>query len=310
MIPDGDLAGERDCMSEILDYGLARFLENEIERYVERIGAKAFEHADVATLEVLQFAHIQHVVFENLDIHLGRPIEIDVPCIFDKIVRCGRGGFCYELNSLFGSLLLSLGYEVTVHACRVVTSGSRWIPFGHVCLTVKCEGQDWLVDVGFGNSFQRPLRIGFEGEQEDEAGSHTLTPVEEGWLLSSRIYGDSFDPEYRFDLTARHLDEFKERCSWTQTDFTSGFTRNIIASMPNPQGRRTVLGLELRELVDGESTERVITARERDTILIDEFGLPRQDVEALPQGVRSDRFPDEVDPAASVDSPGEGEPTV
>lgn len=293
-------------MRDVLDCGLARFSENETERYLERIGAGTVRRVDVASLEALQFAHIGSVVFENLDIHLRRPIKIDIPALFDKIVGRGRGGFCYELNSLFGSLLLSLGYDVTVHACRVVTSGSRWIPFGHVCLNVKCEGQDWLVDVGFGNSFQRPLRIGFEGEQKDEAGSHKLTSVEEGWLLSSRIYSDSFDPEYRFDLLPRHLNEFKERCAWTQSDQTSGFTRNIIVSMPNLRGRRTVLGLELREFVDGESTERALTPEERAVILIDEFGLPREDVEALPSGVRADCFPEEV----NMGPPGEGEPTV
>lgn len=281
--------------------GLIRFSETDRDSYLKRIGLLRVPEPSRVSLEALQFAHIQHVVFENLDIHLGRSIEIDIPRIFDKIVQCGRGGFCYELNSLFGSLLLSLGYDITVHACRVVTSGSRWIPFGHVCLNVKCEGQDWLVDVGFGNSFQRPLRIGFECEQEDEAGAHRLTSVEEGWLLSSRIYGDSFDPEYRFDLTPRHLDAFEERCAWTQTDHTSGFTRNIIATQPNPRGRRTVLGLELREFIDGKSTERALTNEERATILIDEFGLPRQDVKALPQGVRAERFPDEVDTGSPIE---------
>ena len=185
-------------MSEIFETGLARFSHNETERYLGRIGAGAVGRVNADTLEALQFTHIQSVAFENLDIHLGRSIEIDVPCIFDKVVRRGRGGFCYELNSLFGSLLVSLGFDVTIHACRVVTSASRWIPFGHVCLNVKCEEQDWLVDVGFGNSFQRPLRIGFDGEQKDEAGSHKLTKVEEGWLLSSRIFGGDFDPEYCF----------------------------------------------------------------------------------------------------------------
>lgn len=286
--------------------GLVKMSVEDLGQYLKRIEVTFPHTPNRAALESLQFNHIQHIVFENLDIHLGRLIEIDVPRIFDKIVIRRRGGFCYELNSLFGSLLLSLGYEVTVHACRVVTSGSRWIPFGHVCLNVKCEGQDWLVDVGFGNSFQRPLRIGFEGEQKDEAGSHKLTSVEEGWLLSSRIYSDSFDPEYRFDLLPRHLNEFKERCAWTQSDQTSGFTRNIIASMPNLRGRRTVLGLELREFVDGESTERALTPEERAAILIDEFGLPRKDVEALPPGVRSDVFPDEV----NMGPPATSEPTV
>lgn len=290
--------------------GLEALGEDDVSSYLKRISHVGAVAADNTALEALQFAHIQCVVFENLDIHLGRTIEIDVPDIFDKIIRRGRGGFCYELNSLFGSLLMSLGFEVTVHAARVVTSGSRWIPFGHVCLNVKLGDETWLVDVGFGNSFQRPLRVDFEGEQKDEAGSHKLTKVEEGWLLSSRLTGDTFDPEYRFELTPRHLDEFKERCTWTQVDHTSGFTRNIIATLPTSRGRRTVLGLELREFVDGESTERPITAEERAAILIDEFGLPQEDVAALPPGVRATHFPDEVEPDAFGSPPVTGEPTV
>lgn len=291
-------------------FGLEILSGGDVSGYLKRIGYHGVSATDSDVLEALQFAHIQNIVFENLDIHLGRPIEIDVPRIFDKIVRRGRGGFCYELNSLFGSLLLSLGFDVSVHACRVVTSGSRWIPFGHVCLNVRCEDKTWLVDVGFGNSFQRPLCIGFEGEQKDEAGSHKLTTVEEGWLLSSRIYGDTFDPEYRFDLTPRHLDEFNERCAWTQTDHTSGFTRNIIASRPTAAGRRTVLGLQLRDFVDDQTCERAISPDERATILIEDFGLPHEDVEALPSGVRADCFPEEMAPEVFVGSPGEGKPTV
>lgn len=281
--------------------GLVRFSREQLDLYCGRIGVAPHGAADYEHLVALHFAHIQSIVFENLDVHLGRPIEIDVPVIFDKIIRRGRGGFCYELNALFGSLLSSLGYDVSVHAARVVTSGSRWIPFGHICLTVNCEEKSRLVDVGFGNSFQRPLEIGREGEQADEGGTHILSAVEEGWLLSSRIYGDSFDPEYRFDLTPRHLDDFRERCAWTQTDPTSGFTRNIIATQPNAKGRRTVLGLELREFIDGKSQERAISADERAHILVADFGLPREDVEALPQGVRASGFPDEVDMGPAVE---------
>lgn len=293
-------------MSRASPFGLFRFTDKEIDGYLERIGVDAVGEPDLKTLEDLHFAHIHAIVFENLDVHLGRPIEIDIPKIFDKIVQRGRGGFCFELNTLFASLLYTLGYDLTVHAARVVTSGSRWIPFGHVCLNVTCEGETWLTDVGFGNSFQRPLLIGKEGIQSDEAGEHTLARVDEGWLLSSRIYSDTLDPEYRFDLKPRHLDEFMSRCHWTQTDTTSGFTRNIIATQPNSRGRRTVLGLELREFVDGEARERSITADERTRILIEDFGLPSQDVEALPSGVRSDRFPDEVD----MGPPSENDPTV
>lgn len=293
-------------MSTAPTYGLCKFTDEEIALYLERIGVCRSILNDIDVLKVLHFAHIHSIVFENLDIHLGRAIEIDVQKIFDKIVRRSRGGFCYELNSLFASLLYSLGFDVTLHAARVVTSGARWIPFGHVCLNVTCEGETWLADVGFGNSIQRPLLIGEEEIQGDEGGDHTLEQVEEGWFLSSRIYGDTFDPEYRFDLTPRRLDEFKERCVWTQTAHDSGFTRNIMATRPTAEGRRTVIGLDLRDFVAGETSERRIDADERARIFIEDFGLPREDIEALPPGVRAVCFPDEID----MGPPVEGEPTV
>lgn len=270
--------------------GLQTLTPNEIETYLGRIGCVGLVIPNLQTLEAIHFAHIQSIVFESLDIHLGRSIEIDIANIFDKVVRRGRGGFCFELNTLFASLLHSLGYEVTVHAARVVTSGAKWIPFGHVCLNVAVEGKTWLVDVGFGNSFQRPLEIGKTGEQVDEAGSHKLERVEEGWFLSSRIYGDAFDPEYRFDIVPRHLDEFRDRCHWTQTSLESGFTRAILVTRPFAGGRMTIQGLTLKTFKDGEESERELTPEQRAQILIEDFGLPEGDVMALPQGRRADFF--------------------
>ena len=36
--------------------------------------------------------------FENLSIHLGEPIVLELAALVDKLVDRRRGGFCYELN--------------------------------------------------------------------------------------------------------------------------------------------------------------------------------------------------------------------
>lgn len=272
-----------------MESGLHRFSGAELDTYLSRIECSGAVGLNARNLELLHFQHIQNIAFENLDIHLGRTIEIDVPRIFDKIVMRRRGGFCYELNSLFASLLSSLGYEVSVHACRVINSAEAWIPFGHVCLIVKCEG-DWLVDVGFGNSFQRPLKIGSGKAQIDEGGTHILEPVEEGWLLRSRIDTDKLEPEYRIDLTPRHFDDFKERCAWTQSSVESGFTHRTFATRPIDGGRMSVLGHELRTYRNGSFTEDKISRAERDRLFVEQFGLPAEDIANLPAGERAPWF--------------------
>lgn len=50
------------------------------------------------TLFSLQKAHLLSIPFENLDIHYGKEIKLDLNAIFEKIISNHRGGFCYDLN--------------------------------------------------------------------------------------------------------------------------------------------------------------------------------------------------------------------
>src|SRR5262249_47922468 len=77
----------------------------EIPAPLARIGYDGPRAPDVATLRALHEAHLHAVPFENLDIHIGRPIALDQAALFRKIVGERRGGFCYELNGLFAALL-------------------------------------------------------------------------------------------------------------------------------------------------------------------------------------------------------------
>ena len=55
------------------------------------------------TIEILRGIHVAHrcaVPFENLDIHMGVPISLDIDHLAEKIVTNGRGGYCFEQNTL------------------------------------------------------------------------------------------------------------------------------------------------------------------------------------------------------------------
>lgn len=86
--------------------------------YLDRIGHLGSATPTDETLRRLDLAHLLTVPFENLDIHLGRPIVLDDQKLFDKFVRRRRGGFCYELNGLFAALLRELGFDVTMLAAQ------------------------------------------------------------------------------------------------------------------------------------------------------------------------------------------------
>src|SRR4051794_25362765 len=86
--------------------------------YLDRIRHTGSRAPTIEALRALHRAHLHAVPFENLDIHLGRPIRLDPGAFFRKIVGERRGGFCYELNGLFAELLAALGFEVSLLSAR------------------------------------------------------------------------------------------------------------------------------------------------------------------------------------------------
>ena len=93
------------------------------------------------------------VPFENLDISLGREIVLDPERFVEKIVGQRRGGFCYELNGAFATLLAAAGFRVTLLSARVSNEeGIAGKEFDHLTLRIDLEDA-WLADVGFGANF-------------------------------------------------------------------------------------------------------------------------------------------------------------
>lgn len=212
-----------------------------VEEYLGRIGYDGPRDATEETLRRLHVAHLLAVPFENLDIHLGRPIVLDLDRIFDKVVRGRRGGFCYELNGLFGWLLDALGFEVAMVSARVANErGELSQEFDHMALLVMLDSV-WLADVGFGTSSREPLRLGASEAVTSDGVAYSVVRDGDGWLMVGREESGA-KPQYRFAEVARRLDEFEDMCRYHQTSSESHFTRNGICSLATPDGRVTLRG--------------------------------------------------------------------
>ncbi|MGH9321535.1 MAG: arylamine N-acetyltransferase family protein [Vicinamibacteria bacterium] len=213
-----------------------------IEDYLSRIGANAPRRLTAEALRSLHERHLRKVPFENLDIYRGVPIVLDEERILNKIVRDRRGGFCYELNFAFQWLLVQLGYRVTLLSAEVARSdGGFGIPFDHMALLVAIDGDDWLADVGFGDSFLRPLRLTADLPHPESAYVYRLSRAEDIWVLSrAPTDGEEFGSQYRFTLTPRRLSDFRGGCEYHQTSKDSPFTQRVVTSRALAEGRITL----------------------------------------------------------------------
>lgn len=210
-----------------------------IDSYLSRIAYAGPRTPDAAALAELQAAHLQRVPFENLDIGLGRPLSLDLADLYAKIVERRRGGFCYELNGLFAALLESLGYRVTRLSARVRRAGGGFGPdFDHLALRVDLD-EPWLVDVGFGDSFRRPLQLIPGAVQSDGRGRFRLDREGADWVLFEEN-DDGWAPGYAFSLAPRALADFAEMCRHHQTSPDSGFTTRRTCSRASGDGRVTL----------------------------------------------------------------------
>jgi N-hydroxyarylamine O-acetyltransferase len=214
----------------------------DVKQYLDRIELSRVEEPSPEFLSSLQIAHLQAVPFENIDIHHGEEILLDLEHLFDKIVLLRRGGFCYELNGLFAWLLQSVGFEVSmISTGEYDRTTSTYSPdFDHMVLLVQLS-RAFLVDVGFGDCFRKPIPLP-DGAIEDTSGQYRLCPssVNQKVFRVERLRKDGWEIEYCFDTMKRKLKDFNLKCSYHQTSPDSHFTQKMVCTLATPVGRKTL----------------------------------------------------------------------
>lgn len=215
----------------------------DVDAYLRRIGATADD-----PLAALQRAHLLAVPFENLSIHLGEPLSLDPDDLVDKIVTRRRGGFCYELNGLFGLLLAELGHRVELLSARVHTAAGLGPPLDHAALRVG----DLLLDVGFGAHSTYPLRLDTVADQVDPGGVFRMVPAAQGDLTVTH----DGSPAYLLDPRPYELSDFTAMCWWQSHAPGLSFTSSLVCSRLTPTGRITLSGRTMIETVAGERHTR------------------------------------------------------
>ena len=232
------------------------------ESLFRRMGVDRPLDPTLGTLSRLQEAFLLRIPFENLDIHLGRPISLDPERIRHKIVDRNRGGFCYECNILFHAALRDLGFEVDFLSARMATGPDVGPEFDHMVLLVSVEGIDYLVDVGNGQSARTPHRLGAPTENRAEGIGYRMGRAQGHPALMEKKSGSDWAPRFLFDTTARDVADFETMCRYHQTSPDSHFTRQRFVTMATADGRMTLAGRHLSIHAGGTTTERTLSGEE------------------------------------------------
>ena len=245
--------------------------------YLERLGVDVSRgNVDLDVLTRLQQAHVERVVYETIDMVLGRPPGIS-PLASAARILSGKGGYCYHLNGAFSALLAWLDVDVTRHHAGVQR---RSIPEpvgvnrNHMALTVRLADESrWLVDVGLGDGPAEPLPL-VPGMHEQAGFRYELAPSSCGealWRFEHDPRGSFAGFELDVDAAASVAD-FAEMHAMLST--RSGFATTATAQRW-VAGRVVVLrGCVLTEVgPNGADTTDVTDEDAWWTVVLNDFGL-------------------------------------
>ncbi len=230
----------------------------DLPAYLRRIGYTGDLRNDSAVLQALHLAHVTRIPFENLDILLGLPIRLDLPGLQEKLVRGGRGGYCFEQNLLFAAVLGELGFPLTRLAARVRSGTQRLAPRTHMALRVEAGGSSCLADVGFGaDGILLPVPFVPGGESRQFAWTYRLMEEEGTWALQSLRDG-SWTDLYAFTLEPQEEVDYEVASHYTSTHPDSRFVQTLTAQISSPEVRRALRNRELLSDDGARITRRVL----------------------------------------------------
>lgn len=249
----------------------------DVKRYLQRLGFEQPPAPTLDTLRQLQLRHTGVFPFENLSTISGQPVLVDLPSVEQKILHGGRGGYCYELNSLFLALLLELGFVAHGISGRVVMAQPEgaWTARTHRLSLVTIDDVHYITDVGFGGMVPTaPLLLDIEREQATPHEPYRIQSQPDGYMLSAKVASE-WRPMYLFDLQRQEDIDFILGNWYVSTHPESPFARRLMVARTGDGWRRTLNnGSFAIHRIGAESERREVTdVDELIELLGQEFGI-------------------------------------
>jgi N-hydroxyarylamine O-acetyltransferase len=244
-----------------------------IDDYFARIDVRPGGTPTADVLAAIHRAHRETFLFENLTIQAGERISLAVCDLERKFLDEGRGGYCFEHNTLFAAALRELGIASTTLLGRVRRGPPhRWCRT-HMVLRVPLGDDVWLADVGFGAlGLLKPVPL-VEGDAGEQGGLRFRLRRDAAlWVLSARdasseidLYEFTEDPQTPWDVeVANHF---------TATHPESIFRKTLTIQRTADDSRTILRNDTLTRYRAGRASDETVARSRLPLVARQEFGV-------------------------------------
>ena len=234
----------------------------DVQKYWDRIGfspvaGETYEQQ----LKRVHRCQCTSIAFEDISSFCHREVPLGREELFDKIIDHPRGGYCFELNGLFGCLLDAMGYHVTPVICRIINPAGEIRPLSHRINLVRLDGKTWICDVGYGaGGWIEPVLL-FPGLPQIIGGDvYTVQPMENGWFRVDWEHAGSSRCVLMFPLAAAIPEDFEISNYFQACNENSTFVKNLMCRRPFEGGSVSIMNNRFKMDRDGEITTELLTS--------------------------------------------------
>jgi N-hydroxyarylamine O-acetyltransferase len=199
---------------------------------LRRIGLAGMPTADAAGLRAVHRAFVSRVPYEDLAVQLSECEPLERQALVRRILHGGRGGYCFEANTVLQTLLEALGFAVELRQGIVGArdAHTRMEPTNHMALVVHTPDEGpFIAEAGLGEGPLDPLPLA-EGPVTAGEFELRIERVQRGWWVTQHPFG-SFDGFWFSDAPAT-LADFEPHHVRLSTSLDSSFVRTLVVQRP------------------------------------------------------------------------------
>ena len=219
---------------------------------LRRIGVDHLPTADVDGLHLVHRAFVSTIPYEDLTVQLGESVALDAHDLVQRMLHGGRGGYCFEANTVLQVVLETLGFAVQrregivshrdAHCDGELTN--------HMALVVHTpDRRCFIAEAGLGEGPLDPLPLA-EGTVTAGAFELSIERDDGGWWIQQHPFGSI--PGFWFSDAPAELEAFQPHHRRLSTSADSSFVQTLVVQRPFDDH---ILTLRARTLsLDGPSS--------------------------------------------------------